>query len=268
MAIDFIVLGLDNVLFETEAAHLLSCNHTFEKCGLSHHWSAEQYRSAALAHGAAGATDAVAKKLGASIGRAAAAALTAEKNREFHDLACQGGIPLHAGCASLINEALEDGCKLAIVTDLPANTATVLLEQAFNQRLTDMFAVIATAVNFDFPRDNSAYHLVLRTVGADSSRSIAIESSVPGLLAAQRAGLWTLSTAPVIDDLDSVAGADSWYPRLRVQESSGGKAGSADGAQRRFISFDELDTLKSTSTIHPSFARSTAAACSAHLGDT
>jgi beta-phosphoglucomutase-like phosphatase (HAD superfamily) len=260
MAIDFVAFGLDNVLFETEAAHLLACNHAFKKCGLSQHWSVEQYRNAALARGAAGAISSVTEKLGASISSSDAAALSVEKNLMFHDLACQGRIALHAGCASLIDEALEDGCKLAIVTDLPAHTVTVLLEQAFNEKLTDMFATIASAVNFDDPRDNSAYHLVLRTVGADPWRSVAIESSAPGLSAAQRAGLWTLATTPLTDDLDSVIGADSWYPHLRAQKHASGKIKGADGRQHRFISFAELDMLKSASRINPSFTRSTATA--------
>ena len=231
MAIDFVTLGLDNVLFETEDAHLLACNHAFEKCGLSHHWSIEQFRSAALVHGAAGALGAVTEKLGAVFHKVDAAALSVEKNRVFHELARQGRIALHAGCASLIDEALEDGCKLAIVTDMPAHTVAVLLEQAFKEKVTGMFAAIASAVDYDCPVDNNAYHLVLRTVGADPGRSAAIESAAPGLLAAQRAGLWTLAATPLADD-----------------------------RQHRFISFDALDAMKSASRIHPSFARSTAVA--------
>lgn len=252
MAIDFIVFGLDNVLFETEAAHLHSCNHAFEKCGLSHRWSVEQYRAAALAHGAAAATSAVTQKLGTAIDASDAAGLSHEKNRAFHNLACKGQVALHAGSARLIDEALEDGCKLAIVTDLPAHTATVLLEQAFNEKLTDMFSAIASGIHFYSPADNSAFHLVLRTVGADPWRSVAIESSVPGLLAAQRAGLWTLSAAPMIDDMDGMVGSDSWYPNLRAQKHADAKSGS-------FISLDELDALKNASRTNPTSVGRTAA---------
>jgi beta-phosphoglucomutase-like phosphatase (HAD superfamily) len=256
MAIDLIVLGLDGVVFETEDMHLLACNYAFEKCGLSHRWSIDQYRSAALKHGAARAMDAVASKLGASIGKADAMALTNEKHAAFHGFACQGRIALHAGCANLINDAIEDGSKIAVVTDMPAHTAAVLLEQAFNERLTDMFAAIASGVAFDSSSDNSAYHLVLRTVGADSSRSAAIDSSAPALLAAQRAGLWTLATSPGNGDLDSIPGADVWYPGLgRVSQLTAAGNG-AESRHARFLSFDTLDALKSTSGMHPSRAGS------------
>lgn len=240
MTIEMVVFGLDSVLFDTEAAHFHSCNHAFEKCGLSHQWSLEQYRQAAIAFGAVNATDALAGKLGASIEKSDISALSQEKNRFFHELACNGDIALHPGCASLIEEALGDGCKLAIVTGLSAPTATVLLEQAFSDRLTDMFAAIASGVRFDSPSDNSAYHLVLRTVGADPWRSIAIASSSPALLTAKKAGLWTVATTPAIDTADSIAGADSWYPDLRLSQQPS-----------RFISLDILESLKSASRLNP-----------------
>lgn len=260
MAIDLVVLGLDEVLFETEDLHFLSCNQAFRKCGMNHHWSIEQYRDAAHEHGAANAVRPAAEMSAASIGRSDATALGNEKNRLFHELACQGRMKPNPACVNLINEALEEGCKLAVVTDLPAKTAAALLEQAFGYRLTDMFAAIASAVSFDSSSDNGAYHLVLRTVGADPWRSVAIESSVAGLIAAQRAGFWTLATTPHADELDSVIGSDAWYPRLRAPEQSGGLANLEDNRQDRFISFEVLNALKNASRMDPSFAGPMAAA--------
>ncbi|OGB25896.1 MAG: hypothetical protein A3I66_12000 [Burkholderiales bacterium RIFCSPLOWO2_02_FULL_57_36] len=260
MTIDLLVLGLDDVLFETHAAHFESCNHAFEKCGLSHQWSVEQYRRAALAHGGANAIRSVVEKSGAVIGRSNAAALSDEKNRLFHDLACQGRMTPNRGCMNLINEALEDGSKIAIVTDLPAQTAAVLLEQAFNDRLTDMFATIASGVSFDSPSDNNAYHLVLRTIGADPWRSVAIESFTSALLEAQRAGLWTLATTPHADDRDSVIGSDAWCPHLRARKQSSAMANLVEGRQGQIISFEMLDAMKNASRVSPSFARATTAA--------
>lgn len=260
MATDLLVLGLDGVLFNTEAAHFLSSNNALEKCGIRHGWSIEQYRNAALVHGAGNVIASLAEKPDSAIGRLDVGALSNEKNQSFHDLACQGRIALHPGCASLIDDALEDGCKLAIVTDLPARTAAVLLERAFDDRLTDMFATIASSANVDSTSDNNAYHLVLRTVATDPWRSVAIESTVPALLAAQRAGLWTLATTPFIDDMDSIAGADAWYPDLRASGHSRKMATVADAGQGRFISFDVLDALKNASRLKPSFAGITASA--------
>jgi beta-phosphoglucomutase-like phosphatase (HAD superfamily) len=256
MAIDLIVLGLDNVLFDTEDAQLHSCNHAFEQCGISHRWSVDQYRNAAFAHGATKAIVSVMERLAGTIAKSDAALLSQEKNRSFHDLARAGRIALNSGCVHLIDEAVEDGCKLAIVTDMPASTAALLLEQAFKERLTDMFAAIASAVNFDPANDNSAYHLVVRTIGADPSRSVAIDASAPALLAARRAGLWTLATTPAIDGVDSITGSDSWCPDLRLSSSP---SGNADG-QARLVSLDMLEALKSASGMHPSFANPATAA--------
>lgn len=256
MAIDLIVFGLDNGLFNTENAHLESSNQAFENCGLSYRWTIEQYRSAALDHGASGAISAVVGQMGYSKAAREAAALFEEKTRLFHELACQGRIALHTGYANLIDDALENGCKLAIATDLPASTATALLEQVFTERLTELFAAIASAVNFGSSWGNNPYHLLLRTIGADPWRSVAIESSAPALLAAQRAGLWTLATTPFADGVEGVAGADSWWPHLRAAGSSIPGTNMADGADAQLISFDVLDSMQAATRINPMFATS------------
>lgn len=252
MAIDLLVLGLDGVMFDTEAAHLLSCNHALEQCGYDHRWSLQQFRNAALLHGAG-------NPFGAMARTSDSAMLHEEKERLFHELICESRVALHSGCVGLIEEALEEGCKLAIVTDLPASTATVLLEQAFCDRLTDMFAAIASSASVDFSSGNNAFHLVLRTVGADPWRSIAIDASTPALRAAQRAGFWTLATTPRIDTIESIDGSDAWHPDLRTS----GHARSMENlaaARGRFLSFDSLDALKNVSRMNPPFTGTTAVA--------
>ena len=253
MAINLLVLGLDGVLFDTEAAHLHSDNHALEQCGSGHRWSLAQYRNAALLHGAGNALFALADS-------ADAATLSGKKEQQFHEIACQGRIALQPGCAELIGEALDEGCKLAIVTAVPARTATVLLEQAFGDRMTEMFAAIASSASIDASSDNNAFHLVLRTVGVDPWRSVAIDVSTPALLAAQRAGLWTLATTPCIDGLESIGGSDAWFPELRASGHSRHRAHSGDAGRRRFVSFDAIDSLKNASRMNPSFAGRTAVA--------
>jgi beta-phosphoglucomutase-like phosphatase (HAD superfamily) len=51
MSIDVIFLGLDGVLFDTEALHLAACNAAFENAGLSVRWSLPALRAAAATHG-------------------------------------------------------------------------------------------------------------------------------------------------------------------------------------------------------------------------
>ncbi len=260
MAIDLIVFGLDDGLFDTEDAHLQSSNHAFENCGLSYRWTIEQYRSAALDYGASMAIAGVVEQIGLSKSGPEAAALLEEKQRLFHELACQGRITPRSGYANLIGDALDDGCKLAVATDLPASTATALLEQAFGGRLTELFAAIASEVNFGSSKGNNPYHLILRTVGADPWRSVAIESSTPALLAAQRAGLWTLATTPSIVGLESVAGADSWCPHLHAPGNSLRNTSIAERAEVQLVSFDVLDSMQAAARINPAFAASAPAA--------
>ena len=47
MSIDVIFLGLDGVLFDTEALHLAACNAAFANAGLSIRWTLPALRAAA-----------------------------------------------------------------------------------------------------------------------------------------------------------------------------------------------------------------------------
>ncbi|RJF99187.1 HAD family hydrolase [Noviherbaspirillum saxi] len=246
MGIDLLILTLDGVMFDTEDAHLRACNAAFVQCGLDLQWNNIQYREAARARGVANAISAVSERISSMLTSHQMQELADEKNRFFHVYAAEGVAKPHQGCARLIQDAQSNGCKLAVVTDMPARTAAALLEQAYGDAVTDIFDVVITGARYNDASGNGPYQLAMRTVGIEAARSAAIEAAAPSLHAAQAAGIWTIAASPYEKDVARIAGADLWCPHLQELRDLIGKKETARERGRRFVTFDALRVLKKT----------------------
>lgn len=232
MSIDVIFLGLDGVLFDTEALHLAACNAAFAEAELSLRWTLPALRAAAATHGYANAITAAVAGAGLR-DKAAVAALHAGKHRQFQ-LAVAANPPKASPAAlALIDDALAAGCKLAVLSDLPAPVAAALLEHCFGADVTSLFAVVAGGVSFDEQAGPGPFVHALHAMGIEAAAAIAIDTVAPTLKAAQQSGLWTVSVAPY--------GADVVRPQ-------------------QFITFDALRELRTSPfTANPQEADSLAA---------
>ncbi|GIZ51441.1 HAD family hydrolase [Noviherbaspirillum aridicola] len=238
MAIEALILALDGVIFETEEIHLAACNAALGECGLTQRWTLAQYRDAARMHGASRALSALFPALPAA--RARALQEAAERHVRLQLQARPAA--RHPGCAALMDEALAHGCKLAIVTDMPAHAASAMLQHAFGNDVNNTFAVVISGARFADAGDNGPHHLAMRTLGAEAEHCAAIDAAVPGLSAAQRAGIWTMAATPYERDVARISGADLWCPRLQeLRDLIGKRAGKESG---RFVSFSTLRSLK------------------------
>lgn len=244
MAIEALALALDGVIFDTEDMHLHACNTAFEHCGLGLRWSVQQLREATRVRGATHAALAVLDKLSIPVTSAEAVSLLQEKNRAFHELAQDGGAALNPACVSLMEDALERGCKLAVVTDMPAQAATAMLEHAFGNAVTNMFDVVVSGAEFRDAADNGPFHLALRTVGIAPSDGAAIDASVPGLRAAQAAGIWTMAVTPYEKDIARITGADLWCPQLQELRHVIEQKRASRPTTGKFVTFDALRAFK------------------------
>lgn len=242
MAIEALTLALDGVIFNTEDLHLRACNTAFEHCGLGLRWSLQHLRGATRVHGATRVVSALIDKVSPS--REDAMRLVQEKNRVFHELAIADGAVLNPAAMHLMEDALESGCKLAIVTDMPVQTATAVLDQAFGHVVTNMFAVILSGAEFNESAGNGPYHLALRTMGVEPANCVAIDASVPGLCAAQQAGIWTMAVTPYEKGIARITGADIWCPQLQELRHLIGKRRTAPMQSETFVTFDMLHAFK------------------------
>ncbi|MET0323551.1 MAG: HAD family hydrolase [Duganella sp.] len=196
MSIDVIFLGLDGVLFDTEALHLAACNAAFANAGLSVAWTPRALRSAVAAHGNARAIHAALPPQVLARDKKRVAEMADDKHREFHHaIVTAPPKPLPAALA-LIDDAIADGCKICIVTDLPAAAASALLSNAFGTDVNSLFAVVAGGASFDAPAGTGPFARALHAMGVQPSDAVAIDAGEPALRAAEEAGLWTVSIAP------------------------------------------------------------------------
>ncbi|MES2114012.1 MAG: HAD family hydrolase [Pseudomonadota bacterium] len=233
MSIDVIFLGLDGVLFDTEALHLAACNAAFAEAELSLRWTLPALRAAAASHGYANAIAAALSGEVLTRDKARLAALQAEKHRQFQ-LAVAANPPQASPAAlALIDDALAAGCKLAVLSDLPAPVTAALLEHCFGADVTSLFAVVAGGVSFDGQAGPGPFGHALHAMGIEAAAAIAIDTVAPALRAAEQCGLWTVSVAPY--------GADVLRPQ-------------------QFITFDALRELRTSPfTPNPQEADSLAA---------
>ncbi|HEX7648459.1 MAG TPA: HAD hydrolase-like protein [Noviherbaspirillum sp.] len=243
MAIELLILGLDGVIFDTEAAHLKASNDAFAECGLGLTWSARQFREAARISGAAGAAAAAAQRIPGATAKDVTR-VAAAKVRLFHEAILAEMPELHQGGARLMEEALDAGCKLAVVTDIPAQTASVLLERSFDDDVTNRFDTVIGGAHFSEADGNGPYDMALRTVGIEASCSVAIDASPPALRAAQQAGIWTMAATPYEKDIARISGADLWCPQLQELRDLVDVRKAPRESAGRFITFDILRSLK------------------------
>jgi len=247
MTIEAITLGLDDILFDTENEHLDACNAAFASCGLTLRWEIPQLRRAIRLRGASNAVvaalDGIASPTDANVRR-----LVQEKNRLYlQRLAAARPLP-HAGYMQLIRDAHASGCKLAIVTGMPALTSTTLLDMAFGAEATSIFATVVSHADFEDTRGYGPHELVLRTIGVEPENCIAIHTAVPALRAAQRSGIWTLSVTRYEKDISRINGANLWCPQLQeLQHIIGQRTPRAERRPEHFVTFDGLHDLRARS---------------------
>lgn len=196
MSIDVIFLGLDGVLFDTEALHLAACNAAFANAGLSISWTARTLRNAVATHGHARAVAAALPAQLPARDRKRVAELVEDKHRAFHHAIVTTPPKALPAALALIEDAVADGCKVCIVTDLPAAATSALLCNAFGTDVNSLFTVVTGGVAFDGPAGTGPFARALHAMGVQPSDAVAMDSTMPALRAAEQAGLWTVSVAP------------------------------------------------------------------------
>ncbi|MYM90852.1 HAD family hydrolase [Rugamonas sp. FT82W] len=201
MSIDVIFLGLDGVLFDTEALHLAACNAAFANAGLPVRWTLPALRAAAATHGYARAIGSAIACEPLARDKARVAELFADKHRQFHQAISARPPKALPAALALIDDALNDGCKICVLTDLPAPATSALLSGCFDADVNSLFAVVTGGANFDGPAGTGPYARALNAMSVSPQDAIAIDTAVPGLRAAEEAGLWTVSVAPYGNDV-------------------------------------------------------------------
>jgi len=126
-----------------------------------------------------------------------------EKRRIFQELVPRE--PMR-GIRELLNALVAAGIPRAVASSGPARWVTPGIEEL---GLTSLFGAIVTGN--DIPRRKPApdgYLEAARRLGADPARTVAIEDSGPGILAARAAGMKTVAIPHPLTEGHDLSGAD------------------------------------------------------------
>jgi HAD superfamily hydrolase (TIGR01509 family) len=220
MSVQALIFDVDGTLADTEEAHRMAFNHAFEHFKLGWKWTQDAYRellkttggkeriAAFLATRTVSASDR--KRLAELIPD-----IHAEKTKFYSAFVADGAVPLREGVARLMEEALAAGCRLGIASTTTAANIDALLSSTLGPRGLEMFSVIACGDQVPAKKPApDIYQLALRHLGVDADQAVALEDSHNGLLAATRAGLWTVITPTYWTETHDFAGADLVLPSL------------------------------------------------------
>lgn len=200
-----LIFDCDGVLADTEReGHLPAFNRTFEEEGLPVRWSDEEYAEKLLIGGGKErmatlldeprvqeAIDVPADEEGR---RELLARWHKRKTAIYRDMVLGGKLPGRPGVARLVEEAAAEGWNLAVASTSAEPSVRAVLEHVVGAERARDFTVLAGDVVSAKKPDPEIYVLAVERIGADPRRTVVIEDSRNGLLAAVGAGLPCLVT--------------------------------------------------------------------------
>jgi HAD superfamily hydrolase (TIGR01509 family) len=199
-----LIFDVDGTLADTERdGHRIAFNRAFAAAGLDWDWSVEQYGELLEVTGGKERIKFYLDRyqptpLPASLPGSLTeqiASLHAAKTNHYKQLVAEKSIPLRPGVMRLLQEAREQGIRLAIATTTTPANVTALLEAAIAPEAMDWFEVIAAGdiVPAKKPAPD-IYDYVLQAMDLPPQYCLAFEDSQQGLRSARQAGLKTVVT--------------------------------------------------------------------------
>lgn len=253
LSLKALIFDVDGTLADTERdGHRVAFNRAFEEAKLDWNWSVDKYGELlevtggkerilhflALEHPeylkeqqAAGTLDELIKSL------------HARKTHFYTQLLSEGAIPLRTGVKRLLDEAREQGFRLAIATTTTPANVTSLLESTLGKESIGWFEVIAAGDIV--PKKKPAadiYEYALEQMNLKAEQCIAFEDSSNGIQSSLGANLKTVITQNHYTETHDFTGAVVVLDHLgEPDEACTCLAGDIGGAT--FISMETIKSL-------------------------
>lgn len=200
-ALKALIFDVDGTLADTEKdGHRIAFNAAFREHGLDWEWDVPLYGELlAVTGGKERMREYVERHLPADARPrdldALIVALHKAKTRHYTELLGKGGIPLRPGVRRLLEEARQQGVRLAIATTTTPENVTALLRHSLAQDAESWFEVIGAGdiVPAKKPAPD-IYRWVLEQMQLDPAECLAFEDSGNGIKASLGAGLKTVVT--------------------------------------------------------------------------
>jgi HAD superfamily hydrolase (TIGR01509 family) len=199
-----LIFDSDGVLADTERyGHLPAFNQTFAEFNLPVRWSEAEYKDRLRIGGgkermASMLTSDFVREAGLPTDpegqRAAVATWHRRKTEIYKDMVQAGKLPGRPGVARLIGDALAAGWPVAVASTSAEASVRAVVEHVLGPDLAARVAVYAGDIVPAKKPDPAIYDLAVDDLGLDRDRTLVIEDSRNGLLAAVGAGLRCLVT--------------------------------------------------------------------------
>jgi HAD superfamily hydrolase (TIGR01509 family) len=197
-----LIFDVDGTLADTESAHLDAFNHAFAEQGLGWHWDEALYTQLLEISGGKERmlhywklVHPEMKDIDGSGLRDTIEHLHALKTAAYESAVQGGAVQLRPGVLALIQQAHQQGLRLAIATTTSPVNIAVLLRNAIGADWKDLFVVIEDASTAPKKKPHpQVYVQTLARLGLPAANCLAIEDSSNGLRAALAAGLKTIIT--------------------------------------------------------------------------
>lgn len=195
-----LIFDCDGVLADTERfGHLPAFNAMFDEFGLPAHWDEDEYGRRLKIGGGKERLRSLfddpdfLQKAAVPQDESARAALLAQwhrsKTAKFTELVSAGRIPPRPGIARIIPAALDAGWQVAVASTSAAASVQAVLEHAVGAATAARVPVFAGDVVPAKKPDPAIYLLAVQELELDPSRTLVVEDSRNGLLAATAAAL-------------------------------------------------------------------------------
>ncbi len=218
MTIKALIFDVDGTLAETEEAHRQAFNDTFKANGLDWHWDVPMYGILLKTTGGKERMQEYQQTHRADepqMDWEKIKALHAQKTTRYVEILAEGGLPLRAGVADLIERAAAAGLRLAIATTTSRPNVDALTACCWGKAPEDIFEVIATGEQVKAKKPApDLFELALERLALPASACLAFEDSRNGVLSATGAGLRTIVTPGMYTVDDDFSGAETVIPSL------------------------------------------------------
>ncbi|KAL2644840.1 hypothetical protein R1flu_012427 [Riccia fluitans] len=216
-----LLFDCDGVLVDTERdGHRISFNIAFEEKGLPTVWGVELYGELLKIGGGkermthyfnqAGWPEAAPTK--ESERKEFIAGLHKRKTDLFMDLVEKGSLPLRPGVASLIDQALSRGVKVAVCSTSNEKAVSAIVRVMLGEERAGQIQIFAGDIVPRKKPDPAIYQLAATTLGISPAKCVVIEDSHIGLTAAKAAGMKCIVTKSGYTEDEDFGNADAVFP--------------------------------------------------------